>query len=99
MIYVFTLINNRHIVTTSKTKMECKEMKKWAVLKDVNGITSETSLTAWAGEPFKTFDSSSEALSECLKINKIYKENGILDVAYVASGVMTEKGFILDLND
>ena len=69
-------------------------MKVWAVLKDVKGVTGEHSLTAWAGEPFKTYLNSSTALSQCSKINKFYFENGVMDVAYVVSGEMHHIGFI-----
>lgn len=71
-------------------------MKVFAVLKDVKGNSGIKSLTAWAGEPFKTFLNSSSALAECLLINKFYKENGISDIAYVASGEMHHIGFIPD---
>ncbi len=68
-------------------------MLVWAVLKDVRGVSGENSLTAWAGVPFKTYLNGDEALSECLRINRFYKENYIKDVAYVAKGKMTETGF------
>jgi len=68
-------------------------MLVFAVLKDVRGVSGKNSLTAWAGVPFKTYLNRSEALSECLRINKFYSENGITDVAYAAKGEMTETGF------
>ena len=68
-------------------------MTVFAVLKDVQGVNGARSLTAWAGEPFKTYLNSSVALSECARTNKFYRENGIKDIAYVAEGEMTDTGF------
>jgi len=71
-------------------------MKQWAVLKDVDGKSGKNSMTSWAGEAFKVYENSSEALKNCLEINKFYKANNLPYVAYVASGVFDETGFHKD---
>jgi len=65
----------------------------FAVLKDTAGKNGDKSLTSWASVPFQTFDSSDKALAECIRVNKICKENGVNWFAYVAEGEMTESGF------
>ena len=69
-------------------------MTIWAVLKDVDGVSGEGSMQAWAGEPFKTYESSHEALKACNEYNKFMAANGIAANAYIVEGNMTEQGFI-----
>ena len=69
-------------------------MTTWAVLQDVDGKSGKGSMQAWAGEIFKTYATSHEALKACNEYNKFLAAHGIAANAYIVEGKMTEQGFI-----
>ena len=65
----------------------------FAVLVDVRGKSGDSSLTAWAGEAFKTYSNITLALEACINTNKFYKNASISNFAYIAEGTLNETGF------
>ena len=70
----------------------------YAVMQRVKGNTSNTSLLAWAGEPFKVYESILEAYKACKEYNAFMLSNGIKTNAFVSKGILTNIGWKEEYN-